>query len=87
MLDGLDAPVGRSGTPADSQSICLGLEHDISFSSYDLLPWKRKTWYNNESKLDRCLKSFPSHEINPDYSRDLKFLVQYTSLDEKMELK
>ena len=31
-------------------------------------------------RINRCLKSFPSHEINPDYSRDLKFLVQYTSL-------
>ena len=41
---------------------------------------------HNESVLNRCLKSFPSHEINPDYSQDLKFLVQYTSLDEIMEL-
>ena len=82
LLDGLDAPVGRSGTLADSQSICLGLEHDKSFGSSDSLPWKRKTWHNNEFELDRCLKSFPSHEINPDYSQDMKFLVQYTSLGE-----
>ena len=30
LLDGLDALVGRSGTPADSHSFCLGLEHNIS---------------------------------------------------------
>ena len=33
LLDGLDAPVGRSGTQVDSQSICLGLEHDRSLGS------------------------------------------------------
>ena len=38
LLDGLDAPVRQSDTPSDSQSICLGLEHDISFGSYDSLP-------------------------------------------------
>ena len=78
LLDGLDAPVGRSGTPTDSQSICLSLEHDRSFGSYDSLPWKRKTRHNNESELDRCLKSFPSHEINLDYSRDMIMVVSIT---------
>ncbi|KAM1121735.1 hypothetical protein ACFX19_003428 [Malus domestica] len=33
LLDNLDALVGQSSTPTDSQSICLGLEHNRSFSS------------------------------------------------------